>query len=87
MSSIFFIRNASKSANFKTKIWRIYITRILSEKSSLYVISPRTFTILKSFSFREFNLSLSLIIWINIIFIISILFKRYTLFLFFKAGP
>ena len=54
---------------------------ILSRKFSLYITSPRTLTILKDPSFAKFNLSLSLMVWINIILIFNILYRRYTLFL------
>ena len=48
---------------------------MLSGRSSLYVTSPRTFTILK----------LSFIIYINIIFMFGVLLRRYTLNFFFKS--
>ena len=62
MSSIFFIRDALESTNIKIKIWRIRVIRILFGKFSLYIISPRTFTILKNFNLVKFNLSLGLMV-------------------------
>ena len=62
MSSIFSIRGVSESTSFKTEICRILIIFILSERSSLYVTSFRTFEILKDFSLVKFNLSLSLVV-------------------------
>ena len=59
---------------------------MLSGKSSLYITGPKTLTILKDSSLVKFNLLLSLIIWINIIFIFSIFYKKYTLFLFLKVN-
>ena len=54
---------------------------MLSRRSSLYVTNPRTFIILNSSSLAKFNLLLGLVIWINIIFMFSILYRKYILFL------
>ena len=58
---------------------------MLSKKFNLYIINSRTLTILKNFSLAKFDLSLSLVVQINIIFVFNILYKRYTLFFFFKS--
>ena len=86
MSSIFFIRDAPGSANFKTKIWRIYVIRMLSGSFSLYITGPKILTILKNFSFVKFNLLLGLTILISIILILSVLYRKYTLFLFLRVS-
>ena len=62
MSGIFSIKGASRSANFKTEIYLIFIIFMLSRRSSLYVISSRTFKILKNPSLAKSNLSLSLVV-------------------------
>ena len=62
MSGIFFIRGTSGSINFKTKIWRILVIRILSGRFSLYITNPRTLIILKDLSLVKSNLLLSLIV-------------------------
>ena len=62
MSNIFFIRDVSGSADSKTEIWRIYIIRMLSRRSSLYVINLKTFTILNNSSFIKSSLLLSFIV-------------------------
>ena len=87
MSGISFIWGVSESTNFKTKMWQIYIILILFRRSNLYVTNPRTFAILKSSSFVKFSLLLSLVVWINIIFVFGVLCRRYTLFLFLRVGP
>ena len=87
ISGIFFIRSISRSANFKTKIWRIYISYVLSGRSSLYMISFRIFAILKGFNFVKFNLLLSLVVQINIIFMFNIFYRRCILFFFLRVGP
>ena len=86
MSGIFFIRGASGSTNFRTKISWIYVILILSEKSSLYIISSKTFIILKGFSLAKSNLLLNLVIRINIIFVFSIFYKKYILFPFLRVS-
>ena len=60
---------------------------MLSRKSSLYIISPRTLIILKGFSLAKSNLLLSRVILINIIFVLGVLHKKYTLFFFLRVGP
>ena len=60
---------------------------MLSEKSSLYITGPRTLKILKGSSLTKFNLLLNYIIWINIIFVLGILYKKYILFLFLRVSP
>ena len=60
---------------------------MLSEKSNLYVTSPKTFIILKGFSLAKFNLLLSYVIQINIVFVLSVYYKRYTLSPFLRVGP
>ena len=60
---------------------------MLSGRSSLYVTNFRTFIILKDPNLAKFNLLLSLVIYINIIFILGILYKKYTLFFFLRVGP
>ena len=87
MSGIFSMRGASESANFKTKICLILVIFILSRRSSLYITNPRTFIILKDFNLVKSSLSLSLIILINIIFILGILYRKYTLFFFLRVSP
>ena len=59
---------------------------ILSGKFSLYMTGPRTFKILKGPNLAKFSLLLGLVIWINIIFVFSVLYRRYTLFLFLRVG-
>ena len=60
---------------------------MLSERSSLYVISSRTFKILKNSNLIKSNLLLGRVIQINIIFVFSIFYRRYTLFFSLKVGP
>ena len=85
MSDISSISGASGSTNSKIEICRILVILILSGRSSLYVTSSRTFKILKGFSLAKSNLLLNLIVWINIVFVLGILYRRYTLFFFFKS--
>ena len=59
---------------------------MLSERFSLYIINPRNFTILKNSSLAKSNLSLNLIIWINIIFIFSVFFQKVYLSLFLRVS-
>ena len=60
---------------------------MMSGKSSLYVISPRTFIILKNSNLVKSSLLLSLIIWINIIFVFSVHHKKYILFFSLRVSP
>ena len=60
---------------------------MLSRRFSLYVISSRTFKILKIFNLVKFNLSLGLIVYINTVFIFGVLYRRYTLFFFLRVSP
>ena len=62
MLGIFFINGASRSTGFKTETYLILIIFILSEKSSLYITSPRTFKILKGPNLAKFNLLLNRVI-------------------------
>ena len=87
MSSIFSIKGASESANFKTETCLILMIFMLSGRSSLYVTGPKTFKILKGSNLAKFNLLLGYVVWINIIFILGILCRRYTLSLFLKVSP
>ena len=59
---------------------------MLSGRSSLYVISSKIFIILKGSSLAKFNLLLSFVVWTNVIFVFSVLYKRYTLFLFLRVS-
>ena len=86
MSGIFSIRGASESANFKTKIYLIFMIFMLFGRFSLYVTGPRTLKILKGFNLAKSNLLLSYIVWINIIFVFGVLHKRYTLFFFLRVS-
>ena len=87
MSGIFFIKGASGSANFKTEICLIFIIFILFEKFSLYITGPKTLKILKDSNLAKSNLLLGYIILINIVFILGILRRRYTLFFFLRVSP
>ena len=60
---------------------------ILSRRFSLYITDPRTLKILKDFNLIKFNLSLGLVVQINVIFIFSVFCRRYTLFFFLRVGP
>ena len=60
---------------------------MLSKRSNLYVTGSRNFKTLKNSNLAKSNLSLSLIIQINIIFVLGIFYKRYTLFFFLRVGP
>ena len=82
-----FIKGASGSAGSKTEIYLIFVIFILFGRSSLYIINPRIFKILKGPNLVKFNLSLSRVVWINVIFVFSVLYKRYTLSLFLRVGP
>ena len=49
---------------------------------------PRAFIILKDFSLVKSNLLLGLMIWINIIFVFSIFYRKYIfIFFFLRVGP
>ena len=60
---------------------------MLSRRSSLYIIRPRIFAILKGPSFAKSNLLLGFVVWINITFMFGILYRKYTLSLFLRVGP
>ena len=60
---------------------------MLSERFTLYVTSPGIFIILKNLNFIKSNLSLGLVVRINVIFVFSVLYRRYTLFLFLRVSP
>ena len=60
---------------------------MLSGRSSSYVTGSRIFKILKGSNLAKSNLSLSRVVRINIIFILDILYRRYTLFFFLRVGP
>ena len=79
ISDIFSIRGASESTNFKTEICLIFVIFMLSKRFSLYVTDPRTLIILKGSSLAKSNLLLSRVVLINVIFILDILYRRYTL--------
>ena len=49
--------------------------------------NPKTFKTLKNPNFAKSNLLLGLIIYINIIFMFSVFYKRYALSLFLKVSP
>ena len=84
---IFFIKDASGSTGFKTKTYLIFIIFMLSRKSSLYITSSRTLKIFKNFNLAKFNLLLSRVVQINIIFVLGILCRRYILFFFLRVSP
>ena len=60
---------------------------MLSGRFSLYITGPRIFKILKGSSLAKFNLLLNCVVRINIIFILGILYRRYTLFFFLRVSP
>ena len=60
---------------------------MLSGKSNLYVTNPRILKILKGSNLAKSNLSLNYVIQINVIFIFSVYFKKYTLSFFLKVSP
>ena len=62
MSGISFIKSASGSTNFKTKICLILMIFMLFERSSLYIISSRIVKILKGPSLAKSNLLLSFVV-------------------------
>ena len=59
---------------------------MLFGKSSLYVTGPKIFIILQGSSLAKSNLLLNCVILINIIFILGVLCRRYTLFSFLRVG-
>ena len=59
---------------------------MLSGRSSLYMTGPKTLKILKGSSLAKFNLLFSYVVLMNIIFILGVLYRRYTLFFFLKVG-
>ena len=59
---------------------------MLSKRFSLYVTGPKTFKILKNFNLAKFNLLLSFMVWINIIFVLGIFCRKYTLSLFLRVS-
>ena len=87
ISGISFIKGASRFTNFKTKTWRIFIIFMLSRRSSSYITDFKTFKILKGPSLTKSNSLLSFMIWINIIFILGVLRRKYTLSFFLKVSP
>ena len=78
ISGISFIKGISRSTNFKTEMWQILVIFMLSGRSSLYITGPRTLYILKNSNLVKFNLLLGFVVWINVIFVFSILCRRYT---------
>ena len=81
------MRGVSKSTNFKTKICLILMIFMLFGKFSLYITGSRALKILKGPSLAKSNLLLSYMVWINIVFVLSIYYRRYTLSPFLKVGP
>ena len=59
---------------------------MLFGRSSLYMTGPRTFKILKDFNLVKFNLLLSLMVQMNVVFVFGVLYRRYTLFFFLRVG-
>ena len=86
ISGIFFIKGASGSANFKIKICLIFVIFMLSGRFSLYVTGSKTFIILNSFSLVKSNLLLGHVVLMNVIFVLGVLYRRYTLFFFLRVG-
>ena len=86
MSDISFIKGASGSVNFKTETYLILMIFMLSERFNLYITGSRTLKILKNFNLVKFSLLLGLVIRINIIFVLGVLYKRYTLSFFLRVG-
>ena len=60
---------------------------MLSGRFSLYMTGPKTLKILKDFNLAKSNLLLSRVVWINIIFIFGVLYKRYILFPSLRVSP
>ena len=80
------IKGASGSINFKTEICLILVIFMLSKKSSLYITSFRTLKTLKSSNLAKFNLLLGRVVRINVVFVLGILCRRYTLFFFLRVS-
>ena len=80
------MRGASGSASFKTKIYLIFMIFILSGKFSLYMTGSKTFIILKGSNLAKSNLLLGRVVRINIIFVLGVLCRRYTLSFFLRVG-
>ena len=59
---------------------------MLSRRSNLYITNPKTLRILKDSNLVKSNLLLGLIIQINIIFVLGILYRKYTLSPFFRVS-
>ena len=55
---------------------------MLSGRSSSYVTNSKIFIILKDSNLAKSNLLLGLVVWINVVFVFGILYKRYTFFFF-----
>ena len=87
MSGIFFIKGASGSADFKTKICLIFVIFMLFKKSSLYMTGSRTLKILKGSNLAKSNLLLDRVVQINIIFMLGICCRKYTLSLSLRVSP
>ena len=77
ISGIFFIKGVSGSAGFKTETCLILMIFMLSGRSSLYMTGSRTLKILKSPNLAKSNLLLGCVIWINIIFVLGVYYRRY----------
>ena len=60
---------------------------MLSGRFNLYITGPKTLIILKGFNLIKSSLLLSYVILINIIFVLGIFYRRYTLFFFLRVGP
>ena len=60
---------------------------MLSEKSSLYITGSRTLKTLKNSNLAKSNLLLNHVVQINIIFVLGVLCRKYTLFFFLKVSP
>ena len=86
MSGISFITSKSGSTDSSTEIYYIYNILIYSESFNLYISGPNTFAIQNSSNFIKSNLSLGLVIWIKVILILDIYYKRYNLSLFFRIS-
>ena len=87
MSGISSIDSASGSTGFKTEICLILIIFILFKRFNLYITGSRTLKILKDSNLAKSNLLLSRVVWINIIFVLGVLYKRYTLSFFLRVSP
>ena len=83
---IFFIKGASGSAGSKTEICLIFVIFILSGRFSLYVTGSRTFKILKNSNLAKFSLLLDFVVWINVVFMFGVFYRRYILSLFLRVS-